>query len=473
MSDKNIFEKDVEIPEIVQQKADLAFSQIYARKDGEVMEKSNKKVLKFVRRTIAAVAAVAIIFAGIKFIGGRNAMTGADNIFTIKVCAAELKDGNILPISENANDRQFFYGSDWEGNIEYGISIPIKIEGEHIESVTYKMNDACLEVVSIDCPSIVKDGSANKDAHENSTYMDGYDMAGRYLGETVVEYYDSFTMDYDVQKNSKFVINIVDSMTNRMDLYYLLTNDANDDFTCSALTYMLKDAIMTAEVTFADGTTASTKLGLFAKTYTASDVDTDGTEFTYTNMGIFCYDIDNIDDETKKFIDDQISGCEIYCFEDGAPLTETTSEISAEEETDISEEESFDISDEDAFDSFDKFNIPGFDAFYGLGNDFATGMILDKSGREVKIITGPEDEVGFFDISLKYGDIIAENITMADCIIDNVIVEKDENTAFAILILGEGGDTACTKVYQLDESGISELESYDYENYDFPNLQYR
>ena len=100
-------------------------------------------------------------------------------------------------------------------------------------------------------------------------------------------------------------------------------------------------------------------------------------------------------------------------------------------------------------------------------------MILDRSGREVKIITGPEDEVGFFDISLKYGDIIAENITMADCIIDNVIVEKDENTAFAILILGEGGDTACTKVYQLDESGISELESYDYENYDFPNLQYR
>lgn len=456
MSDKNVFERDVEIPEIVQKKADLAFSQIYERKDEEVMKKSNKKIIRFAG-IMAAVAAVAAVLAGTGFFAGRNKVPGAENVFAIKVCAAELKGGSFLPLSLNASDRQFYYGIDWEGNAVYGINIPVTIEGENIESVTYKLNNACFEVVSIDGPSVVKNGLANNDAHEDATYSEGYDIAGQYLGDTIVEYYDSFTMDYDVQRDSKYVINIVDSISDRNDLFTLLSNDVNDDFTCSALTYMLKDEVMTAEVTFSDGTTSSKRLGLFAKTYSTTDVDTDGNEYNYTAMGIFCYDIDDIDEATKSFINDQISGCEIYCFEDGAPSAEEGSEY-------------IETSD---FGDFDKFNIPGFNSFFQLGNDVSEGIVLEKSGKEFRIIPGPEDEVGYADISLKYGDCIEENITSGECIVDNIIVEKDENTAYAILILGEGGEVCCTEVYELGESGIIKLESYNYANYDFPNLQNR
>lgn len=465
MSDKNILQQDVEIPEIVQKKADLAFSQIYARKDEDAMKndevvmkkdtkKDNKRVIKFVRRTIAAVAAVAVVFAGIEIYTARKGGLGGDNLFTIKVCAAELKDGNFLPISKDASERQFFYATDWNGNINYAINIPITIEGENIESVTYKMNNAYFEVVSIDGPSIVQSGSANNEVHEASTYTDGYDMAGQYIGKTVVEYYDSFTMDYNVQKDAKYIINVVDSLSGRMDLYYLLTsNDDNFDFNCSSFTYMLKDEVMTVEVTFKDGTTASKNLGLFGKTALATDYEPDGSEFTYEVMGIFCYDIDSIDDETKKFINDQITSSEIFCFEDGAPSTNTST-----------------VPSDTNADDFEEFYIPGFEAFYSLGNDLSTGVVLSESGKEFRIICGPEDEVGFFDISIQYGDAIEENIAMSEAVVDNILVVKDANTCYLILILAEGGDTENTVVYLLDDYGVREIERYDYAKYDFPDL---
>ena len=496
MSDKNILQQDVEIPEIVQKKADLAFSQIYARKDEDAMKndevvmkkdtkKDNKKVIKFVRRTIAAVAAVAVVFAGIEIYTARKGGLGGDNLFTIKVCAAELKDGNFLPISKDASERQFFYAADWNGNINYAINIPITIEGENIESVTYKMNNAYFEVVSIDGPSIVQSGSANNEVHEASTYTDGYDMAGQYVGKTVVEYYDSFTMDYNVQKDAKYIVNVVDSLSGRMDLYYLLTsNDDNFDFNCSSFTYMLKDEVMTVEVTFKDGTTASKNLGLFGKTALATDYEPDGSEFTYEVMGIFCYDIDSIDDETKKFINDQITSSEIFCFEDGAPSTNTStvpSDTNADDTSNVSSNVSSDTNDDeistvpsdvssDTTDDFEEFYIPDFEAFYSLGNDLSTGVVLSESGKEFRIICGPEDEVGFFDISIQYGDAIEENIAMCEAVVDNILVVKDANTCYLILILAEGGDTENTVVYLLDDYGVREIERYDYAKYDFPDL---
>lgn len=473
MSDKNILERDVEIPEIVQKKADLAFSQIYERKDEKAMDRSDRKVIKFVRRTVAAVVAAALIFTGVKLYFANHEVAGAENLFAIKVCAAELKDGNFLPISTDPSERQFFYGTDWEGNTEYGINLPITIEGEHVENVTYRISNGCFEVVSLGGPSIAKSGNYSTGNHPNSTFTEGYDMAGQFIGETFVEYFDSFTMDYEVMQNSKYIINIVDSLTGRMDLYNLLINDANDDFTCAALTYMLQDVVITAEVTFSDGSTQSKNLGLFAKTYSATDVDTDGTEFTYTAMGIFCYDIDDIDAQTKEMIDGQISDSWIYCFEDGAPAPDALPAEGGENNIDANNGEdggaatgANNVNSDDMF----SFNLPGFDTYSQLGGDYSTGMILEKSGREFKIILGEEDEAGYFDISLKYGDVIAENITGGDSIIDNVVVEKDANTAYAVLILGTGGDTERTVVFILTDSGISEYEEYDYANYDFPNL---
>lgn len=87
-----------------------------------------------------------------------------------------------------------------------------------------------------------------------------------------------------------------------------------------------------------------------------------------------------------------------------------------------------------------------------------------------RIICGPEDEVGFFDISIQYGDAIEENIAMSEAVVDNILVVKDANTCYLILILAEGGDTENTVVYLLDDYGVREIERYDYAKYDFPDL---
>lgn len=341
MSNKNIFQQDAEIPDIVQQKANLAFAQIYARQDEETAKEpeaaaeakpkhleaiqkhsetpkntASKKlpratIVKLITTSVAAVVTVAVVAVAIAYFTGKN-IGGVGSQFTIMVCADELDFGRVLPMSEDPAEKSFSHYEDWYGNVSYSIEMPISVAGDNIKSVSYKVNDGCFQVVSIDSSSIVSGGSANQDPHDASTYDEGYDTAGNYLGTTIVEYYDSFSMDYGVQKDSKYAINIVNDLTDRMDLFYLLGYPVSDEVTDAALTYMTRDLVITVEVTFEDGTTSTRELGLFAKQYSAQDVTEDGTSYTYTVSGFFCYEINNVDEETKKFIGDQIACVEDY-----------------------------------------------------------------------------------------------------------------------------------------------------------------
>lgn len=348
MKNKNVFEKNAKIPDIVQQKANAAFADIYNRQD-EPVEKPQKTyrltgatIIKIAAGAVAAAMTIAVVFVALAKFGGQvkdpgqvqsqepgqsqvqsqsqdqgqdigqgqgqvtEFLSGGEQ-FTIKVCTAALKPETPLPISLDVSEQAFGYYIDWTGCADYQINFPISVEGENISAVTFKAENAVFEVVSIDCPSIVKSGSPVTLDDFNSTYVEGYDMSGHPIGKTEVGYYDSFSADYDTLQNSNYLINICNVLTDRMDLYHLLVYEGNDYDYCAAYTYLLKDARITIEVTFTDGTTASRSLGLFADQILTTDTSLDGIEYTYEAMQVFCFDPDYADDATKQLIGGQLT----------------------------------------------------------------------------------------------------------------------------------------------------------------------
>ena len=336
MKNKNIFEKNAKIPDVVQQKANAAFTAIYTRED-EAVEKPQKKhrptratVIKIASTVVVAAVTVAVLCVTLAYFAGKGpelpSASGTGSIssynsiiepFTIRVCAAELAPDTSLPISLDVGKQAFGYGVDWDGNANYELNFPISVEGENISTVNFKVKNAAFEVVSIDCPSIVKSGSTVKLNDYRSTYVDGYDMSGHPIGKTIVGYYDQFSADYSTLQTSKYLFNICNTMTDRMDIYCLITHEEDFLERSYIFTYLVKDVEVTVEVTFADGTTASRTLGLFCNKFPATDKMEDGTEYTYEAMQIFCYDKNAIDDATRQLIREHIARCIELCKAEG------------------------------------------------------------------------------------------------------------------------------------------------------------
>ena len=214
MNNKHIFEKNAKIPDIVQQKANAAFTTIYNRQDepDEKPQKTNRSaratIIKIAAAVVAAAITIVVVFAALDNIGGKGSDSSVSNKFTIRVCAAELEPKASLPISLDVSNQAFGCGVDWKGVAEFQINFPISVEGENISSVTFKADNAVFEVVSIDCPSIVKSGSSKTLPDYESTYVDGYDMSGHPIGKTEVGYYDSFSADYSTLQTSKYLFNV-------------------------------------------------------------------------------------------------------------------------------------------------------------------------------------------------------------------------------------------------------------------------
>ena len=336
MKNKNVFEKNAKIPDVVQQKANAAFRTIYTRED-EPVEKPQKihrptraTVIKIASTVVVAAVTVAVLCVAIAYFAGKGpeepSASGTGSIssynsiiepFTIRVCAAELAPDTSLPISLDVGKQSFGYGVDWEGNANYELNFPISVEGENISTVNFKVKNAAFEVVSIDCPSIVKSGSTVKLNDYRSTYVNGYDMSGHPIGKTIVGYYDQFSADYSTLQTSKYLFNICNTMTDRMDIYCLITHEEDFLERSYIFTYLVKDVEVTVEVTFADGTTASRTLGLFCNKFPATDKMEDGTEYTYEAMQIFCYDKNAIDDATRQLIREHIARCIELCKAEG------------------------------------------------------------------------------------------------------------------------------------------------------------
>ncbi|MCR4703895.1 MAG: hypothetical protein K5665_09555 [Saccharofermentans sp.] len=514
MKNKNIFEKNAMIPDIVQQKANAAFATIYTRQDEpapkpqKIHKSARATIIKIASTVVVAATTIAVLFGAISYFGGKGPeLPGDGNQFTIRVCASELESETPLPISLDVSNQTFGYYVDWTGCSDFQINFPISVEGENISTVTFKAGNAFFEVVNIDCPSIVKSGLPLTIDDFSSTYVDGYDVGGHPIGKTEVGYYDLFSADYDTLQNSKYLLNICNVLTDRMDLYYILSYEESEDDYYAGYTYLLKDVEVTIEVTFNDGTTSSRSLGLFANQYLATDILDDGTEYSYDTMQIFCYDKNAADDATKQLISNQITHAMELCkaaeaehslgsdttddgetfdgtdandgdtgddteatvstdTSEGAEEPETTDEVSSNEITDnINYDDYVDTSEDIEFD------LPGFDSRHTIRkNEWGASQKLEKSGKDFRINLSIKDSNGFFDISLRYGDI-KQKIESADLIIAHTVVERDADTAFAILIIGQGDGKAITVVYEMTEQGIIEIQKLDGKVYSFPDLK--
>lgn len=529
MNNKNVFEKNAKIPDIVQQKANAAFREIYTRQDEpdanpqKTHKPARATVIKIASTVVAAAITVVALFFATSYFGGKgqelptgsNVSVGTGTVekrFAIKVCAAELQPETSLPISLDVGHQSFGYGVDWEGRANYQANFPISVEGENISSVTFKANNSVIEVVSIDCPSIVKSGSPKTLDDYRSTYVDGNDMSGYPIGKTEVGYYESFSADYATLQKSKYLLNICNVLTDRMDLYYLLSycDFGNNDEWSALLTYLLKDVRITIEVTFKDGTTDSRTLGLFGNLYLATDKMDDGTEYQYETVQIFCYDENEADGATKQLISNQIARAEEICKAGGINTTggdateptdnteatvstettadteptnstettagtetsESTGETEATSETG-STENTDNINYDDYVGSSEniEFDLPGFDSKHKVKTDsWGAPPKLEKSGKDFRIDLSRKDSNGSFDITLRYGNVV-QKIESAKCIVAHTVVERDADTAFAILILDQSDGKVITVVYEMTEKGIVEIQKLDGKVTSFPDLK--
>lgn len=387
---------------------------------------ANKMIMNIARTGVAAAVTVSGIFAVYKFAVGRD--DSADSTFLAKA--------GVVDFCEAAGKIEYYF--DVNGNVSYEISILVPLDYEGVDTVSYEVVNA-------------------------------------YTGN-------------DTDSSSAFNITVSDSMSERTDLYALLSNDVNDGFACASLTYMLKDVQINVEICYEDGSVEADTFGLYAKNYPATAFAPDGNEIIYETDGIFCYSIGKADADTKKFIDDQISGSWIYLNEDGAPAADpdatsepasnasskpadTSADASAPEVTPTAAptENTEDPTIGSYVYDCGMFWIPEFDEFYQYGNDYDVGLVLPRSGKTFDIDKGEENEVGYAEYIIRYGE--AELSIGADCIIDNAIIETSEDSIYLILILGQGGDVEETVVYEFADGDAHEIERYDHTNYNFSHLK--
>lgn len=326
MMRENIFLEDIEIPEIVQEKADIAFSAV--KMEGmcrENMKKENQTIKRKEKRmgsVAAAAACVAVVVTAGFFAGsGRSQNEHADiagndyekddeiaaatqgeeqsnlfdmfdKMFTLKVKAAEaqnedvqeiaLEQGHPVPLTSGDSTESWVLGGDADkGVVDYCFSMPLTCEGDNIESVTYSINNGAFQILqpengeSIIIRGQLYDGELNTGSiGGNYSDLEGDDQP--WLYETVL--YKSFTLDYDKQTDESTWINVCNVRLLDAQTYNLIWGDGKSiqDMN-TGLQKMLDNTIITCTVNYADSTSES--VGIKVDSCLIPNVPAEGEEW--------------------------------------------------------------------------------------------------------------------------------------------------------------------------------------------------
>lgn len=331
MAKKNIFLYDVDIPEIVQDKAEEAFSAIIAErenamennkdKDGNTDEFRQGKRSRKLPKIMAAAAACAVIALTVNVIAGRSGhsnmgdqemteritndtriesadvspeasdiatqetgerkeagvLSTFDKMFTLYVKAAEADEeqtgerqtgeeqstemtaGQPVPLLSTDKANSWVLGGDDEdgGVVDYCISMPFTCVGDHIEKVTYSINNGAFQIVQPENESIIVDGQLYEG--ELNTGMIGGDYNEENDGlpsrpfETVL--YRSFTLDYSRQSDAYTWINICNNRSVSRDVFDAIWGDGKslEDMN-NGMQQMLDNTVITCTVQYSDHT---------------------------------------------------------------------------------------------------------------------------------------------------------------------------------------------------------------------------
>lgn len=314
---------DVDVPEIVQIKADIAFSRIKMERENAMKEtitkenttninKRRKTFTRLLLGTAACAAAAAGIANGARGYSAPDKKTDIaaritetkkddtlfsvmDNIFTMRVEAAKLTKKQPVPVTDispaSRNDSNIHgnkadswnLGSVEDGVINYCINMPLSCTGNNIDKVTYHINNGAFQIVQPVGESIIVDGQLyEKQLNTGSIGGDYNEENGGQPSrpfETVL--YQSFTLDYKKQSDDNTWINICNERPDCEEAINLIWGDhehsLEDDN--KAMHQMLEGTTITCTVQYKDGTTQSADIlvdtQIMSHSETGKDVKSD------------------------------------------------------------------------------------------------------------------------------------------------------------------------------------------------------
>ena len=285
-----ILNSDIQVPEIVQKKADVAFSQIQSERETN-MSKKNLKVTKL----FAAMAACASIVASTtnnylnrpqeekETTVAEHTTTEKENMFTMKVMAAQAEVTAQKPVAIAQNDR-FGYAINGDSDMNtasYKIDMPLYCEGENIESVTYSINKGYFEIsenITDDFQSAVESGKPldeNSNGYLNPIFDDNGEIAMQQEVNDFVEY----TVSYENQQKEGVWVTFCNDEIPFSDFDSIVEQKKKTQEEVAAAYQKLVDGVViTCTANYKDGTKKGVKInvGAAALTYEEIGMNVDG-----------------------------------------------------------------------------------------------------------------------------------------------------------------------------------------------------
>lgn len=278
-----MFNGEIEIPETVQKKANLAFSQIKNERVANMEQnisnnqdfKKKAKRGKTVRRTCAAVAACAalVVAAGSWHAGqpveqseiaaqdGEEHAEKISKLFMLTAKAAEtgkrieMTKGKPVAITTEDAD-SWVLGGNEDGTWSYCFNLPFQCEGENIDSVSYSINRGAFQVVELEGTSIIASGKETAEP-VNSGLIGGSDYEAI---PTTINYYTEYTLDYDRQESDATWINMVRDDIKFSDPDLPQSENKSDEDVKKVFDELFGDVMITCTVHFTDGTSETIEI---------------------------------------------------------------------------------------------------------------------------------------------------------------------------------------------------------------------
>ena len=287
-----ILNSDIQVPEIVQKKADVAFSQIQSERETN-MSKKNLKVTKLFAAMAACAAFIIVASTTNNYLNrpqeekettvAENTTTEKENLFTMKVMAAQAEVTAQKPVAIAQNNRisHSISGDSDTNTASYRIDMPLYCEGENIESVTYSINKGYFEIcenITDDFQSVVESGEPldeNSNEYLNPIFDDNGEIAMQQEVNDFVEY----TVSYDDQQKEGVYVTFCNDEIPFPDFGSMIDKRTKTEEEISAAYQKLVDGVViTCTANYKDGTKKGVKInvGAAALTYEEIGMNVDG-----------------------------------------------------------------------------------------------------------------------------------------------------------------------------------------------------
>lgn len=190
--------------------------------------------------------------------------------------ATQLSVGKSVPLlsSDKANS-WVLGGDDVNGNVvDYCISMPFTCVGDHIEKITYSINNGAFQIVQPENASIIIDGQLYEGELNTGSIGGDYDEENGGLPskpfETVL--YRSFTLDYNRQTDEDTWINICNNRPVNKEVFDALWGEGKslEDMN-NGIQQMLDNTVITCTVQYSDQTSQTVTIKVGSKVMSCSE----------------------------------------------------------------------------------------------------------------------------------------------------------------------------------------------------------